>query len=131
MMFIKKRLLSFSGLLILILAVFSHAGCAKKADPNKAIGKVIEEANRLSPKTLESYALAYSKAIQEQQALLEDRMAQMRTMPPQDGREIRIKALRAEVLKLQINISSLMARYEIYVKKLKEKGGDVSKFPVQ
>jgi len=124
----KKNLLFF--LVCFVPALFFGAGCAKKADPDKSIGKVIAEAETLSRNHLKGYVRAYSKAIREGKNLLDDLLARMRTLSPKDTPEPRVKALRAEALKLQIYISALTARYEIYARKFREKGGDISQFPI-
>lgn len=113
------------------LAAFLAAGCAKKADITKSIDQIKTEVEKMSVKDLQGYAEAYAKQIANQKADAEKLLTKMRSMAPKDLLGDKAKSLRNDVSKVQSKLSALAARYDIYAKKFKEKGGDIAKLKLK
>lgn len=101
-------------------------GCAQKADVNKSIDQIKTEVEKMSVKDLQGYAQAYAKQISVQKTEAEKLLTKMRSMPPKDLLGEKAKSLRDDVSKVQSKLSALTARFDLYVKKFKEKGGDIA-----
>lgn len=114
--------------LLTIAAVISVTlfGCGKKADPNKPIGEVKAEAEKMNEAQLKKMAATYRDAIMAKQKDVEKITAKIQAMGIQQAMSDNAKALQADIAKLNEAIKPLTDRFEIYYNKLKEKGGDTS-----
>ncbi|OGW80797.1 MAG: hypothetical protein A3G33_00515 [Omnitrophica bacterium RIFCSPLOWO2_12_FULL_44_17] len=123
------KLRSLAIFLILVLAV---TGCAnQKADTSKSIDQVKAEAEKMSVGSLENAAKAYASAIAAQKKEVEKIVTQMKGLPPQELFSEKGKGIRQEISKVQSQLSELTKRYNIYLQKLKEKGGDITKVAIK
>lgn len=112
---------------ILVLTLTGFAGCAKKADPNKPIDQIKEEVQILSVSDLQNTAAAYAKAIKVQKAELARITGEMKNLSPEEIFSDKAQSVKNRLSQVQTESAALMERYQIYVKKLQEKGTDLSK----
>jgi len=111
---------------LLALCSLTVIGCGEKADENKPIADVKAEAEQMNTKELRATALAYKEAIMTKQKDVEKLAASLKEIPVTKMLGAKAKKLKADSESLNKSISALTERFQIYSKKLKEKGGDVS-----
>ena len=122
-MVVTRNIILYSLLVMGLSALF---GCGKKADENKPIADVKAEAEQMNTKELRATALAYKEAIMAKQKDVEKLAAKLKEIPVTEMLGEKAKKLKADNNSLNKSISALTERFQIYYKKLKEEGGDVS-----
>lgn len=111
-------LLAFSSLAL--------CGCGKKADENKPIGEVKAEAEKMSVEKLRSMAMTYKEAITAKKDEVGKLASKLKGIPLTKMMSDEAKGLKADIDGLNKSASALKERFEVYYKKLKEKGGNLS-----
>ncbi|MHC4122252.1 MAG: hypothetical protein ACYSSI_01660 [Planctomycetota bacterium] len=111
---------------LLILSSLILYGCGKKADENKAISEVKAEAEKMSVEKLRSMAMTYKDAITAKKGEAEKLVAKLKDIPLTKMMSDEAKGLKADIDGLNKSVSALKERFEVYYKKLKEKGGELS-----
>jgi hypothetical protein len=101
-------------------------GCSKKADENKPISEVKAEAEKMSAADLRTTAMSYKGAIEAKGKEVEKLAAKLKEIPVADVLGKEAKALKTEMDNINKSVSALKERFQIYLDKLKEKGGDLS-----
>lgn len=121
--------MKITKLVILCLLAFclvSFAGCGKKADENKPVSEVEAEAEKMNADKLRSMAMTYKDALMAKRGEVEELVGKLKEIPITEMLGDEAKGLKAEIENLDKSASALMERFQIYYKKLKEKGGDLS-----
>ena len=118
------KTITFYSLLVLLPLVL--LGCGKKADENKPLSEVKAEAEQMSVEKLRQVAMAYKDAVLAKKGEVEKFTAKLKDIPIAEMLGSEAKELKAEIENLNKSVSSLKERFEVYYKKLKEKGGEVS-----
>ena len=101
-------------------------GCSKKADESKSLAAVKAEAERMDAGELRSMALKYKEAMEAKQAEVDKLAAKLKEIPLTEALGKEAKALKSDMEELKKSVSALKERMDVYVAKLKEKGGDTS-----
>ena len=101
-------------------------GCGKKADENKPISEVKAEAEKMNAADLRTTAMSYKEAIEAKGKEVEKLAAKLKEIPVAEILGKEAKAIKAEVDTINKSVSALKERLQIYIDKLKEKGGDLS-----
>lgn len=101
-------------------------GCGKKADENKPISEVKAEAEKMSAADLRTTAISYKEAIEAKGKEVEKLAAKLKEIPVAEILGKEAKALKTEMDNINKSVSALKERLQIYLDKLKEKGGDLS-----
>jgi len=118
----KNTILCF----LLVLTSLVLFGCGKKADENKPVGEVKAEAEKMSTEKLRSMAMTYKEAITAKKDEVGKLAAKLKDIPLTKMMGDEAKELKADIDILNKSISALRERFDVYYKKLKEKGGDLS-----
>ena len=114
-----------------LLPAIVLTGCSKKADTNKPIEQVEAEAQKMTLNDLQSTAQAYAKEITAKKSDAQKVTDQIKTISPTELFGEKAKSLKSEMEKVGAEVNALSQRYEIYLKKYQELGGDLSKVQVQ
>jgi len=101
-------------------------GCGKNADENKPISEVKAEAEKMSAADLRTTAMSYKGAIEAKGKEVEKLATRLKEIPVAEILGKEAKAIKAEVDTINKSVSALKERLQIYIDKLKEKGGDLS-----
>lgn len=101
-------------------------GCGKKADESKPISEVKAEAEKMNAADLRTTAISYKEAIEAKGKEVEKLAAKLKEIPVAEILGKEAKALKTEVDNINKSVSALKERLQIYLDKLKEKGGDLS-----
>ncbi len=122
-------------LLLLILCSLTVLGCSEKEeavppadgsiDESKPISKVKAEAEKMDAEQLRATALKYKAAIDAKTVEIEKLATELIKAMGTDKTDEKEK-LNAQMTKLNKSVEALAEQFDIYVEKLKEKGGDVS-----
>ena len=107
-------------------ALVSLAGCRKTVDENKSVSEIRAEAEKMSVNDLKAMAEKYKNAILAKKADIEKYTNQLKDVPVGDLMGDKAKKLGTDVEKATISIAALTERFNIYIEKLREKGGDTS-----
>jgi uncharacterized lipoprotein YehR (DUF1307 family) len=118
-----KTVVLFGLMVLLVAGLF---GCGKKADEKKPLADVEAEAEKMDVAKLRQMALAYKDAIVAKQDEIKKISAKLQELGIAKSLTDEAKGLTADMDELKKSISALKDRFEIYYKKLKEKGGDIS-----
>jgi hypothetical protein len=102
------------------------AGCGKKADENKPISEVKAEAEKMSAADLRTTAMSYKEAVEAKGKEVEKLAAKLKEIPVAEMLGKEAKALKTEMDNISKSVGALKERLQIYLDKLKEKGGDLS-----
>ena len=116
---------------ILPLAALLVVGCGKKADPNKPIEEIKKEVETMSVADLQSTAEAYAKEISGKTGEMKKVQARIKDLQPKDLLGEKAKQIKDEVSEIGGQIKALTQRYDIYVKKFKAAGGDITNIKVE
>lgn len=114
----------------LIFSMMVLAGCGPKADARKPVEQVQAEAAGMKVSQLESAAKAYARAVQAKRGELEKVTEELKKLPPKDLLSEKSHAIRERASALGTEAGELIKRYDIYARRLKELGGDVSKVKI-
>ncbi len=120
----RIKTVALFGLMILLTA--GLFGCGKKADENKPIADVEAEAEKMDVAKLRQKALAYKDAMVAKQDEIKKISAKLQELGIAKSLTDEAKGLKADMDELNKSVLALMDRFNIYYKKLKEKGGDIS-----
>ena len=132
-----KAVKNFTLLSLLILGSLVILGCSeKKQEPapptgvsveeNKPLSEVKAEADKMTVEQLRAAALKY-KAIIETKTAEADKLAKdLMKAALADKSETEVKQLNARMAEINKSAEALAERFEVYYKKLEEKGGDMS-----
>ena len=101
-------------------------GCGKKVDENKPLPEVRAEADQMSVDQLRQMAMNYKDAILAKRGEVEKFTAKIKDIPIAEMLGTEAKELKTEIENLNRSASALKERFEVYYKKLKEMGGDLS-----
>ncbi|MGD9109815.1 MAG: hypothetical protein PVG93_02635 [Phycisphaerales bacterium] len=112
------------GLMILLTA--GLFGCGKKADEKKPLADVEAEAEKMDVAKLRKMALTYKDTITAKQDEIKKISAKLQELGIAKSLTDEAKALTADISELKKSLTALTDRFNIYYKKLKEKGGDTS-----
>jgi hypothetical protein len=123
MMKTKMRTVLWCLLGVCLLVII---GCGKKADENKPISEVKAEAEKMSAADLRTTAMSYKEAIEAKGKEVEKLAAKLKEIPVAEILGKEAKALKTEMDNINKSVSALKERLQIYLDKLKEKGGDLS-----
>lgn len=110
--------------------MLSMAGCAKKIDTSKPIEQIQTEVQKMSVGDLQSTAKAYADAIQGKKSEIETVQKQLSSLSPKDLFGEKAGGIKDQLSKIGNEMNELSKRYEIYVQKFRELGGDISKVQV-
>jgi len=119
----------FAVALLSVAVLFS--GCGKKADPNKPIEAVQQEAQAMSAGDLQKSAEAYAEAISEKKEDLEKETEKLKGLTPQEMLGDKGREFKDSMSKIGSEVQELTKRYEIYAQQFAAKGGDMSKIKVE
>lgn len=111
---------------LLVVCFLALVGCGKKADESKPLNEVKAEAEKMSVEKLRSMAMTYKDAITAKKGEVEKLAAKLKDIPLTKMMGDEAKGLKADIDALNKSVSSLKERFEVYYKKLKEKGGNLS-----
>lgn len=112
------------GLMVLLTA--GLFGCGKKADEKKPLADVEAEAEKMDVAKLRKMALTYKDAVTAKQDEIKKISAKLQELGIAKSLTDEAKALTADMGELKKSLTALTDRFNIYYKKLKEKGGDIS-----
>ncbi len=121
-----KTLRNINFYFLLALCSLALLGCGKKVDENKPISEVKAEAEQMDVEKLRSMAMKYKDAILAKRGEVDKFTAKLKDIPATELLGAEAKELKTEIEKLNKSVSALKERFEVYYKKLKEKGGDLS-----
>lgn len=113
----------------LIIAAVAF-GCAKKADTSKTIEQIQQEVQNMNLSQLESTAKAYVSEIKGKQGELDKVKQELSTLSAKDLFSEKAGQIKDKVSAIGNDISALTQRYEVYVNKYRELGGDLSKVQI-
>jgi len=99
-----------------------------KVDESKPISQVKAEAEKMDAQQLRTIAMKYKEAIQTKSAEVDKLAMELMQTMLADKSSDRMETLKAQTGKLNQSIEALTAQFEVYYKKLEEKGGDLSGF---
>ena len=121
-----------------LLILLATSGCGKKEEANvgtdakvdesKLISQVKAEAEKMDAQQLRTIAMKYKEAIQTKSAEVDKLAMELMQTMLADKSSDRMETLKAQTGKLNQSIEALTAQFEVYYKKLEEKGGDLSGF---
>ena len=114
---------------VLVLGLVSMTGCAKQADPKRPIEKIQKEVVTMSVAELESRAAAYAAAIRGEKTEIRRIQQKIQQMPVE--KFFNNKGMTNKIADIGRRGEALFERYQIYVKALQEKGGDLSKVQIE
>lgn len=120
-----KMFKTISLICLIVVMVLSLTGCGKKSDSEKTAEEVQADVEKMSVEQLREKALEYKEAIiakKDEMAKIHDKL---KDVPPNKLAE-EMRAMKADVDKINDAIESLTEKYKIYYNKLREKGGDLS-----
>lgn len=119
-----------------LLILLATSGCGKKEEANvgtdakvdesKLISQVKAEAEKMDAQQLRAIAMKYKEAIQTKSAEVDKLAMELMQTMLADKSSDRMETLKAQTGKLNQSIEALTAQFEVYYKKLEEKGGDLS-----
>ncbi|MCK4294842.1 MAG: hypothetical protein KAY65_16710 [Planctomycetes bacterium] len=119
-----------------LLILLATSGCGKKEEANvgtdvevdesKPISQVKAEAEKMDAQQLRAIAMKYKEVIVAKTAEVDKVAMELMQMMLADKSSDRMKTLKAQTDKLNQSIEALTAQFEVYCKKLDEKGGDLS-----
>jgi len=109
-----------------LLVLFIALGCSKEADETKPVSEVKAEAEQMNTNDLRSMAMKYKDSITAKTGELERLTAKLKEIPVAEMLGEEAKGLKADIEDLNKSISALKERFDIYLQKLREKGGDTS-----
>lgn len=112
------------GLTVLLTA--GLFGCGKKTDEKKPLADVEAEAEKMDVAKLRKIALTYKDTITAKQDEIKKISAKLQELGIAKSLTDEAKALTADMSELKKSLTALTDRFNIYYKKLKEKGGDIS-----
>ena len=115
---------------LLVLCILAVAGCGKKADENKPLSEVTAEAEKMNADQLRAMAVKYKEAITAKKEEIEKVAGKLKDISITEKLGAEAKELTTEIGNLTKSVSSLKERFEVYYKKLKEVGGDLSDLKV-
>ena len=115
--------------LTLVLALAVSMGCAKKVDPKRPLEKIQSDVISMSVADLESHASAYAAAIRAQKAEITKIQQQVRKIPIE--KFFNNKTMTHKISNIGREAEALLERYQIYIKALQEKGGDLTKVRIE
>ncbi len=121
-----KIVRKISFCLLLVLCSLVVPGCGAKADENKPLSEVKAEAEQTSVEKLRQMAMAYKDAVLAKRGEVEKFTGKLKDIPIAEMLGGEAKQIKAEIENLNKSMSALKERFEVYYKKLKEKGGDLS-----
>ena len=121
-----KTVRKISFCLLLVLCSLVVSGCGAKADENKPLSEVKAEAEQMSVEKLRQMAMAYKDAVLAKRGEVEKFTGELKDIPIAEMLGSEAKQIKAEIENLNKSMSALKERLEVYYKKLKEKGGDLS-----
>ena len=114
----------WSLLAVCTLVVFGCGG--KEADETKPVSEVKAEAEKMSAADLRAMASKYKEAIEAKGEDVEKLTAKLKEIPVAQMMGEQAKEIKAEIDTINKSVSALKERFQIYLDKLKEKGGDLS-----
>jgi len=119
-----------------LLILLATSGCGKKEEANvgtdakvdesKPISQVNAEAEKMDAQQLRAIAMKYKEVIVTKSAEVDKVAMELMQMMLADKSSDRMKTLQAQTDKLNQSKEALTAQFEVYCKKLEEKGGDLS-----
>lgn len=121
-----KTVRKISFCLLLVLCSLVVSGCGAKADENKPLSEVKAEAEQMSVEKLRQMTMAYKDAVLAKRGEVEKFTGKLKDIPIAEMLGSEAKQIKAEIENLNKSMSALKERFEVYYKKLKEKGGDLS-----
>ena len=111
---------------LLAATIFNLSACAKKADEDKPLNDVKDQAEKMNTKELRKMAETYKDAILAKKQDVEKLATKLKEIPITDMLGQEAKDLKADISNLNKSVSNLSERFKIYYEKLKEKQGDTS-----
>jgi len=109
-----------------VLISLTVLGCSKEADETKPVSEVKTEADQMDTNELKSAAMRYKEAFTAKARELERITAKLKEIPVTEMLGEEAKGLKADIEGLNKSVSALRERFDIYLQKLREKGGDTS-----
>lgn len=117
-------------MLMLAGSVFVSVDCAEKADPKKSIRQIKKEIATMPVAELISTAEAYAVALRNQNLEQAEVTKKMREISVDEIFSEKTKPIKNRFMSIQVKSSALFQRYQLYIRKLQEKGVDTSKMRV-
>jgi len=116
------------GLCMLVAGcLFSFTGCGKEGpDVSTPISQIQAEADKMSVKQLKSRAMEYKNMIVAEKGELEKLAAELKEIPITEQSGAEAKEIQTRIGYTTEYVAKLTERFQVYYKKLKEKGGDVA-----
>lgn len=111
---------------LLALCVPILTGCGKKADETKPISDVKAEADKMDASQLKAMATTYKNAIVAKKDDVNKLMTKLKEIPLDKKLGEESKKLTSDLSDVNKSLQALQERFQIYVDKLKAKGGDTS-----
>lgn len=121
----KKVLNTLLAAGIIGLTACSGGGGAS-VDENKPIAEVKQEAAQMDTSALESTVKSYVEAIKAKEPELKKLQEKLKEIPLTKMLGEDAKQIKTELETIGGSLKALTERYNVYIEKLKEKGGDVS-----
>ncbi|MHC4087422.1 MAG: hypothetical protein ACYSWZ_14985 [Planctomycetota bacterium] len=109
-----------------VLVSLTVLGCGKEADEAKPVSEVKAEAEQMDTNELRSAATRYKEAITAKKSELERITDKLKEIPVAEMLGEEAKGLQADIADLNKSVSALRERFDVYLQKLREKGGDTS-----
>ena len=125
-----KKGINFGFLLGILVCSLAISGCGKKADTNKSVDQIHKEVEAMSVNDLEGYAKAYANEILAKKSDVEQLTQKLKSIPVTELFGDKAKSLKDDLSKIGSDVSALSDRYQVYVQKFQEKGGDLSKVKI-
>jgi len=110
---------------LLVLCSLAVLSCGKK-DEDRPISEVKTEAEQMITDELRAEAMKCKEAITSKRGELEKLTAKLKGLPVTEMLGEEAKGLKADIEDLNKSVSALKERFDVYYRKLQEKGGDTS-----
>jgi hypothetical protein len=101
-------------------------GCGKSVDEEQPVSEVRVQADKMSTDDLRATALRYKEAIVAKQSEVNKLAAKLKELPVAEALGKEAQGLKTDMANLENSVRALTERFQIYLGKLKEKGGDAS-----
>ncbi|MBN2451896.1 MAG: hypothetical protein JXR77_16030 [Lentisphaeria bacterium] len=112
---------------ICVAAALLAGGCAgPKVDEKKPLAEIETEAEKMSADDLFRMAKAYGKAILEKREQVDDLRDRLADIEDAELVSSEVTKIRTDADAVATSVAALMERFDLYVRLLKEKGGEAS-----
>ena len=121
---------------LLVVCLSAISGCSKKkdadvetdakVDTSKPLSTVKAEAEKMDAEQLRAVALKYMEAIESKSAELEELAKDLMKVTISNAPSEQRDKLNAQMEEMSKHVTGLGEHFEVYRKKLEEKGGDLS-----